>query len=261
MRERLSNALPRLTVEGNRTIEAQSGQPVLLRGVNRSGLEYSSPDGDGSLVKTGLNERDFDEMICQWHANIIRLPFNQAWALGRDDYDAEPYLAALDYAIRSAAQRGAYTLLDLQWLDASTPCGTLGDGSVNFVPCLPDVNSIQLWRQLARRYRNEAAVLFDIFNEPHHPLPDDRTTRERVTMDVWQWWAAALVEAIRGEHESALIFVPGVDWAFDLRGRAKPAESRDRCRTHASADVGRSASGAGRTALHVQGIMQLRKCE
>ena len=61
----------------------QSRQPVLLRGVNRSGLEYSSPDGSGSLSKTGLNERDFDEMACEWHANIIRLPFNQEWALSQ----------------------------------------------------------------------------------------------------------------------------------------------------------------------------------
>jgi endoglucanase len=218
MSGQLSHALPRLTVEGNRIIEAHSRQPVLLRGVNRSGLEYSSPEGAGSLTKAGLSERDFDEMICEWHVNIIRLPFNQDWVLSREGYDAEPYLAALDYAIRSAAQRGAYTLLDLQWLDASTPCGTLRDGTANFVPCLPDVNSIHLWRQLARRYREEPAVLFDIFNEPHHPLADDRTTGTPVTMDLWQRWAALLIEAIRGEHESALIFVPGVDWAFDLRG-------------------------------------------
>src|SRR6476646_671976 len=112
----LSRALPRLTVEGDRIVEVQSRHPVLLRGVNRSGLEYSSPDGSGSLFKTGLNERDFDEMVCEWRANIIRLPFNQEWALNHEGYDAEPYLAALDYAIQSAAQRGAYTLLDLQWL-------------------------------------------------------------------------------------------------------------------------------------------------
>jgi endoglucanase len=218
MAGQLSHTLPRLTVDGNRIIEEQSRRPILLRGVNRSGLEYSSPDGAGSVSKASLDKRDFDEMVCEWHANIVRLPFNQEWALSREGYDAEPYLTALDYAVRNAAQRGAYTLLDLQWLDASTPCGTLPDGTANFVPCLPNTNSIQLWMQLATRYRDEPAVLFDIFNEPHHPLPDDPAARTRVTMDIWQSWAAALIEAIRRKHASALIFVPGINWAFDLRG-------------------------------------------
>jgi len=218
MAGQLSHTLPRLTVDGNRIIEEQSRRPILLRGVNRSGLEYSSPGGAGSVSKAGLDERDVDEMVCEWHANIIRLPFNQDWALSREGYDAEPYLTALDCVVRSASQRGAYTLLDLQWLDASTRRGTLRDGTANFVPCLPDTSSIQLWRQLARRYRDEPATLFDIFNEPHHPLPDDRATCGRVTMEVWQRWATTLIETIRGEHESALIFVPGVEWAFDLRG-------------------------------------------
>lgn len=215
----MSGALPPLTVRGNRIVNADSGQPVLLRGVNRSGLEYSGPEGREALSKTGLDERDFDEMIYEWHANIIRLPFNQAWALKRDDYDPEPYLYALDFAIGRAAARGAYTLLDLHWLDASKACGTLADGSANFVPCLPNNGSVEVWRQLARRYRDESAVLFDIFNEPHDPLPDDATaTAKHVTMATWHPWAKKLLDAIRTQNPTALIFVPGVDWAFDLRG-------------------------------------------
>jgi endoglucanase len=212
-------APPQLTARGNRIINADSGEPVLLRGVNRSGLEYSGPDGSEALSRAGLDECDFDEMICEWRANVIRLPFNQAWALERENYDPEPYLSALDFAVTCAARRGAYTLLDLHWLDASKPCGALRDGSLNYVPCLPNQGSIEIWRQLARRYRSEAAVLFDIFNEPHDPLPDDITaTATRVTMNTWRPWAKMLIEAIRAEHPTALIFVPGVDWAFDLRG-------------------------------------------
>ena len=37
----------------------------------------------------------------------------------------------------------------------------------------PDANSSVLWRTLAERYRDEPAVLFDLFNEPHDPLDDD----------------------------------------------------------------------------------------
>jgi endoglucanase len=171
-----------------------------------------------------------------WRANIVRLPFNQDWALAREGYDPKPYLAALDFVIDAAASRGAYTLLDLQWLDASTSRGTNADGSTNFVPPLPDQKSIELWGQLAARYAGEEAVIFDIFNEPHDALPDDPLQlagirqngtvfplpSRKVSMAEWQPWALQLVMAIRAESPDALIFVSGVNWAYDLRGFPLP---------------------------------------
>ncbi len=139
----LSCGLPRLTVQGNRIVNADTLTPVWLRGVNRPGLEYSGPLGEA-----GITESEFDVMVTGWGANIVRIPFNQEWALCREGYDAEPYLAALDRVIRLAAERGAYTLLDLQWLDASRVRGYTKDGRPNFVAPLPDLDSISLWRQL-----------------------------------------------------------------------------------------------------------------
>jgi hypothetical protein len=205
---------------------------VLLRGLNRSGLEYCSPEGDGSLTKAGISEAEFDEIIHTWKAKIIRIPFNQDWALERPDYDAQPYLNALDKVIEMAAIRGAYTLLDLQWLDASTSRGRNQDGTFNFVPSLPDANSIKLWAQLSSRYKDEPAVLYDILNEPHDPLNDDTSPllginqdgstfpllERRVTMQEWQPWALQLVNEIHTQNADALIFVSGTNWGFDLSG-------------------------------------------
>ena len=131
-----------------------------------------------------------------------------------------------------ASRAGAYTILDLQWLDADVPHGRNLDGSFNRVPALPTTDSIAVWRTLAARYKGEHAVLFDVLNEPHDPMRGDSTplegirddgttvplTERRVTMAVWQPWARQLVRAIRSEHPDALIFVPGVSWAYDLRG-------------------------------------------
>ena len=171
--------------------------------------------------------------MCDWGANIIRVPFNQDWALnGRRNFTADAYLAAIDQVIFWASAAGAYTLLDLQWLDADVACGSNPDGSCNRVPSLPTTDTLAVWRMLARRYRDEPAVLFDVFNEPHDPIPDDPTglvgigengilfplTRRRVTIAEWQPWARHLVQAIRAEHPASLIFVSGVRWAYDLRG-------------------------------------------
>lgn len=202
--------------------------------MNRSGLEYAEPRGArGFLEGAGLSQRDLREMIEGWRANVVRLPINQDFALrGRADRQAEDYLRAIDCAVEWAAALGAYTMLDLQWLDADTPRGLNGDGTINRVPPLPDARSIDLWQTLAARYRAQPAVLFDVFNEPHDPLWDDveplegidelGTTRRlpsrHVGMAEWQPWAHRLVATIRAEHPDALVFVSGVAWAFDLRG-------------------------------------------
>ncbi|HEX4168501.1 MAG TPA: cellulase family glycosylhydrolase [Bryobacteraceae bacterium] len=228
--------LTALKTFGNTIVTAKDSRPVQLCGVNRSGLEYSSPDAPGSLSKAGFSERELDE-VAGWGANLLRLPFNQDWALARSSYDAEPYLLALDWIVEQAALRGIYTLLDLQWLDAVSPRGTLPNGSANFVPPLPNLESVQLWSQLAARYRNHTSVLFDIFNEPHDPLPDDmhelcgitsdghiyQPVCRRVGMSQWQPWASHLIAAIRNQHPDALIFVSGVDWGYDLLGFPLPA--------------------------------------
>jgi endoglucanase len=255
---RLSYGLAPLAALGNRIVDAQTFAPVLLRGVNRSGLEYCSPEGAGSLAKAGITPEEMDEIVGGWGANIVRLPFNQNWALERPGCDAGPYLAALDQAIDMAARRGAYTLLDLQWLDSSTPRGYDNAGRPNYVPSLPDRASIALWRQLAARYRGEPAVLFDLLNEPHDPLRDDPVPLEaigedsdfrpledgRLSMEIWQGWARLLIDTIRGENPEALIFVAGLDWAYDLRGHPLPDCEGVVYSTHVYRSKGRDWEGA-----------------
>lgn len=237
MDRELSQGLPPLITSGNRVLQSDTGQPALLRGVNRSGLEYAEPSTAGFLEAAGLTSDEIREIVVGWRSNIIRLPFNQDWALhGRSGHSAEEYLSSLDQVIAWAAALGAYTILDLQWLDAETVYGhtldAAGNLRENHVAPLPDGDTIQLWRMLAGRYRGEPAVLFDLFNEPHDPLEDDALpihildpngaviefdTRS-VGPDEWVPWAARLVSEIRAIRPEGLILVGGTSWAFELTG-------------------------------------------
>jgi hypothetical protein len=227
MNGELSGNLKPLVASGNRIVEVPTSQPVLLRGVNRSGMEYSEPDEDGFASAAGISRIEMQWICRQWGANIIRIPFNQDWALnGRGGHPAETYLRDLDRIIRWAASSGAYTLLDLQWLDADNPFGA----NRQFVPPLPNPKTPELWLALARRYRGEPAVLFDILNEPHDRMADDPyplwrpdgtrypDSHRRVSMEEWKPWARLLIDTIRGENPEALVFVSGTNWAYDLRG-------------------------------------------
>jgi aryl-phospho-beta-D-glucosidase BglC (GH1 family) len=232
---KLSSNLPGLITSGNLLLRTDTMQPVVLRGVNRSGLEYTPPDSAGFLSAAQFSEDEVREIVTCWHANVIRIPLNQSWALnGTAAHSAEAYLSALDQVIAWAAALGAYTILDLQWLDAETIYGSVrqqGKDIENHVAPLPNSESIALWRTLADRYRDEPAVLFDLFNEPHDPLEDDPHLLHLVsragqlqewdysfiTASDWVRWAELLIHEIRTIRPDGLILVSGVDWAFDLR--------------------------------------------
>src|SRR5688572_32874906 len=114
----LSSGLARLAISG-RQIVTDAGQPISLRGVNRSGLEYAEPGALGFLESCGLSEAEVCWIVREWRANILRIPFNQDWALnGRGTFSPAEYLDSIDRVIFWASRAGAYTLLDLQWLDA-----------------------------------------------------------------------------------------------------------------------------------------------
>jgi endoglucanase len=230
----LSFGLAPLTAVGARIVSTTTGEPVRLCGVNRSGLEYAEPDASRDfLAAVGITEDEIATIARDWGARIIRLPFNQDFVLhGRRGRTAADYLDALDRVVAWAARHGCYTLLDLQWLDADRVFGMNADYTWNRVPPLPDARTADAWATLASRYRDEPAVLFDLFNEPHDPLPDDSAVLDgvspegvvhpldhrRVRMTEWQPWARHLIATIRAEHPASLIFVSGIRWAYDLRG-------------------------------------------
>jgi len=237
MRGELSHNLPGLTTSGSRILRSDTMQPVLLRGVNRSGLEYTEPSDAGFLAAAGLSEDEIREIVLNWRSTVIRLPFNQDWALrGRNGHPAEEYLSSLDQVISWAAALGAYTILDLQWLDAETAYGHTKDThrrkTPNHVAPAPDADTIVLWRTLGARYRDEPAVLFDLFNEPHDSLGDDflpihvvgpngdvvESGSPFVGPEEWVPWAERLLTEVREVRPDGIILVGGVDWAFDLRG-------------------------------------------
>ena len=237
MNGELSFGLPPLITAGNRILRADQMSPVLLRGVNRSGLEYSEPNGDGFLSASRITQDEIREIVTGWRANILRIPFNQDWCLnGRGTHSAEEYLASLESVIAWAAELGSYTILDLQWLDLETIYGTTIDplrGRIaNHVPPAPNAESIDLWRTLAARLRGETAVIFDLLNEPHDVLADDSqplnlissdgsvvlSDETRLTTEEWSKWANVLIGAVRDIRPDGMIMVGGVDWGFDLSG-------------------------------------------
>jgi hypothetical protein len=159
------------------------GKAVWLQGVNVPMLGWSA---------TGENK--------------VRLPVSDKLWFGQGNPTAaDAYRKLVDDSVAIAGAHGAYIILDLH----------------RFLT--PDQSCIDFWKDAAARYKNNPAVLFDIFNEPHD-----------TTWDVWRNGGSvpmkgnqppipsvgmqALVDTVRGTGAMNIIVAGGLGYAYDLSG-------------------------------------------
>src|SRR5579862_2251117 len=212
---RAARLLP-LKVVGTQVLNSKK-QRVLLRGVNAASMEWSS-DGEGHILDT------VKTAIQDWHANIIRLPMAQDRWFGKapeQKDDGAAYRALVKQIVDTCAEQGCYILLDLHWSDANEWGKQIGQHE------MPDHNSVIFWKDLAKTYRNNPAVLFDLYNEPHDVSWDiwhdggPITERNRRTGEAKTYEAVgmqALLDAVRSTGARNVVVAGGLDWAYDMSG-------------------------------------------
>ncbi|MDE2126807.1 MAG: cellulase family glycosylhydrolase [Armatimonadetes bacterium] len=192
-----------------------------LHGVNCASMEWTS-DGQGHILTT------INTAITVWHANIIRLPLSEDRWFGRAPEQKNgpaAYRALVGSAVQECESQGCYILLDLHWNDADEWGKNIGQHK------MPDQHSILFWKSLAPIYKNNPAVLFDLYNEPHD-----------VSWDVWQnggqvteqprvgfggggsrpaltYKAAGmqqLLDTVRAAGAKNVVVAGGLNWAYDM---------------------------------------------
>ena len=203
---------PELKVCGNQLL-GPGDKPVLLQGLCVDSLQWSYGENILWSIRVAIDD---------WKANVIRLPVSPEFWFGRADYqkpgDEESYRKTVDQVIKLAAGRGAWVVLDLHTFGAPT------EKHRNF------------WRDAALRYKNNPAVLFELFNEPHgisweiwrnggslkgpenvstdvNPAENTEKTEETVSVGM-----QALVAAVRETGAKNIIIAGGLDWGYDLTG-------------------------------------------
>jgi hypothetical protein len=208
-----SAAPPALHVSGNKLVNA-SGATVRLKGMNIPSLEWSN---GGENVMQSVNTA-----INTWKATLIRLPVSQDrwWGAAASDWtgpdNVSAYRGLVDQVISTASAAGCYVLVDLHWSDEGVWGANMAQHD------MPDNNTSPVWNDIASRYKNNPAVLFDAYNEPHD-----------VSWSVWRngGWVSegngyntpgmqSIVNTIRGTGAQNVIVVGGLDWAYDLTGVA-----------------------------------------
>lgn len=176
----------------------RNGSPFRFRSVGFAN-DYSLDLGEYgfSLARSRHHSEEDFERVAALGFNAVRLAFNGNWL--RDDPRA--FWRWLDRNLGWAETHGLLLVLDLHvpiggdWLDAAHGPG---DFRIWTEAAMRNAN-IELWRQIARRYRDKPTVAaFDILNEP---------VTTDATGDQWRRLAADMVEAIRAVDANHLLIV------------------------------------------------------
>lgn len=197
-----------------------AGRPIRLLGVDRSGAEYACVQG-WALIDGPTDKRAIDAMR-SWRINAVRIPLNEDCWLGINGVPARfsgtRYRAAIRTFVARLHRAGLYVVLDLHW-NAPGKERALGQQAMADLDHAP-----AFWSSVARVFRADPAVVFDLYNEP-----------DGISWPCWRdgcvlaggWRTAGmqiLVNAIRASGARQPVIATGIGSGNDLSSwlRYKP---------------------------------------
>jgi len=205
-----------IAVSGNHFVD-QNGATVQLRGVNRSGTQYPCVEGwgifDGPVDSTSLS------YIKGWGANAVRVSLNEDCWLAINGvaaaYSGANYQSAISAYVDRLNALGLYVIIDLHW---NAPGTTLATDQIAMAD---RDHSPAFWASVGAYFKDNHAVLFDLYNEPYPDSNHDTTAawvcvRDGGTCPGVSYTAAGsqeMVNAIRGAGATNPILVGGPQYA------------------------------------------------
>lgn len=162
-------------VSGNQLVSTADDSVVHIEGMNISGLENQYGNSEWA---------PFTASVATWQGlkakgiNAVRIPLNEISWLGIQCdalYSGAPAMAAdpnktyqsiVKTAVANANAAGLYVILDLHWAMPNNPSTGRPWCPVGQGPWADKDHSVDFWTQVATTFKGNAAVIFELFNEP-----------------------------------------------------------------------------------------------
>jgi aryl-phospho-beta-D-glucosidase BglC (GH1 family) len=250
----LSCGQPRFVTTRGKELLSPSGRPLLLKGINLG--NWLLPEGymfkfkttnSPRLIQAAINElvgedearkfwktyrdnyitREDSRFIKQSGFNSVRVPFNYRLFVsdGTVPLLEGPGYELLDRVVAWCRREGLYVILDMH----AAPGGQTGDNiDDSFAyPFLFESSesqglTINVWRKIAARYRNEPAVIgYDLLNEPiaHY---FDVVSLNPLLEPLYR----RIVSGIREVDRNHIVFLGGAQWDTNFKVFGPPFDSK-----------------------------------
>jgi len=195
-----------LHTSGNKLYDANG--PLVLRGLHRFGFE-------GSVRHLGIPNNFTPIEISrakEWGANVIRLSLASSFWLGTSCHFDPTYATRVDQAVQWITGAGMVALVDYHW-NSITDCSPVGG------QLMADRRGPAFLTALAKRYKGNPLVAFDLYNEPHDISDSVWLHGGWVTSGGTAWQATGmqtLYDAVRSAGANNVVVVSGNSWGNKL---------------------------------------------
>ncbi len=246
-----TNAQSRYVTTRGKAIVSADGKPLLLKGINLG--NWLLPEGymfkfkttnSPRLIQTAINELiDQDEARQFWKTyhdnyitqadirfikqsgfNSVRVPFSYRLFVSDERLEGPGY-ELLDRVVDWCRREGLYVILDMH----AAPGGQTGDNIDDsfgypflFESSESQELTVNLWRKIAARYRNEPAVIgYDLLNEPIAHYFDTALLNPRL-----EPLYRKIVAGIREVDRNHIIFLGGAQWDTNFKVFGPPFDRK-----------------------------------
>jgi endoglucanase len=219
-----------IAVSGNHLVDG-NGDAIQLRGVNAGNLENEPFLGPLNWWREQGSEPNFSAMATLWGINVVRLPLgDQNWlglcaATVSGGGTAANFQAVVKQAVSDANAAGLYVILDLHFLASPNSCPS------GQQPMADTAYSPTFWSQVAAAFKNNPAVMFELFNEPQGNYPPTTADWNNYVnggltgpQDVG---TQQLLTAVRSAGATNVVLVDGLDYAATFGNNNNPTIGND----------------------------------
>ena len=228
-------------VQGAHLVDG-SGNNLQLRGVNVSGLEASAVHQNGNdWGDGGFGGEPNWTTVKSWGTNVVRLPLNESsWLslIGTNPDNGATnqvanyfgtYQQSVINAVNHATAAGIYVILDLHW---TAPGSYIALDQAQMADA---DHALTFWTSVADTFKNNPAVIFELFNEPFgystYPIPtsDWQTLRSGGSYPAFNringastpiaWTATGMqqmLNAVRATGATNVVLVGSMDYSAEL---------------------------------------------